>query len=201
MIRAIHPDRHGPVVADKVAALAIHALDPDCGHITNRQRRSIRLRAQDDRLQFLGCAFLGAGAHAGVCALNLARRVDLHLGGDHRCNLRHGDIMGNELTGGHLDNGAGGGDTANGGAGDAHLKKPQDQLIRQQPQLLRPDRAGDDDIGDPVTPDRALDLRIFGVFGQGGDRIDRVLHIIGGARHVPAGFKIDVDHRAPLARG
>ena len=181
LIRAVDPHRHRRVLPHEIGTAAVDAFDPDRCHITNGQRRSVRIGAQDDPGQFVRRAFLTAGAHASIRAGDIARRIGIDLGGNGGSDFRHADIMGDQRRRGHLDDGFRRCDTADGGAGDADLEQAHDQLIRKEPQLLGADIAGDHHVGHPIAPGTAFDGGLFRLFRQGGDQADRCLHIIRGA--------------------
>ena len=99
----------------------------------------------------------------------------------------------------HFDHRFGRGNAPDRRACDPHGEKPRHHLISKKRQLFRLDRSRDHQIGDPVPPGPATHVGFFSVFRQCRDGVDRGLHIIRGARHVPPRFKIERDRGAAFA--
>ena len=201
LVGPVDPHRDGRVFAHEIAPQARCALDRDRGHVAHGQVGAIGVRPQHDAGDLVGGPFFDPGADAGIGPGDVARRAGVDLGRDGAGDLGHGDVMGDQVDRGHLDHGLWRGDAADGGAGDAFGEQPGDEFIGKAAQLIHIDGAGDYDIGDPVAPAASADLGVFGFLGQGADRIDRGLHVVAGAGHVPARLELQVDAGAPLGRG
>mmetsp|Transcript_18256 Transcript_18256/g.28887 ORF Transcript_18256/g.28887 Transcript_18256/m.28887 type:complete len:220 (+) Transcript_18256:3264-3923(+) len=98
LVRAIHADRNSGVVAHEIAAIAVAAQTGDGGHIAHAQLGPIRVRAQNNAANFLGAAFFGAGADAGIGPGDIPRRACVDLRRDGGRNLRHCYIVGDQLN-------------------------------------------------------------------------------------------------------
>ena len=108
--------------------------------------------------------------------------------------------MADQTRGRHLDNCLRCGNAPDGAAGHASHKQTRDKLVGKPAQLIRPNRACDDDIRDSVAPRAAPHSRILGLIRQGRNGINCGLHIICSASHVPAGIKVECNTRPALAR-
>ncbi len=136
-VRAVDADRDRRVVADEIAAIAVHPLDADPRHVADRQFRAVGVRAQHDAGDVGGRALLAAGAHPGIGRRHLARR-------DRRRPRRRWssaisampDVMGDQVDRGHLDDGAWRGDAADRAAGDPRREQPRHEFVGEAAQLF-----------------------------------------------------------------
>ena len=65
-------------------------------------------------------------------------------------------------------------------SGDAFGEEALDELVREVRKLIDADRSLDDDIRYPVRPAPAPDFRVFGIFGQVRDSVERGGHVVFG---------------------
>ena len=201
VLGAVDADRNSRILAHEIGAVPVGAAHLDPGDVTDGQRRTVVIRPEGEGRDPLGAAGGGPGAHAG------AGRVDLACGGgvggrrNHGGDLGHGNVVADQRGGGHLDHDLRRRDAADGGPRDARIEETRDELVREPAKLVGRDRAGDHHVGYPVPPRAPAHRRRVGALGKVGDAVDGDLHLVGGARHVPAGFELDLDGGAPLATG
>ena len=197
----IHADRDRRVVTHKVGTLPVDAVLADRGHVPDGEGRARCFAAQNDVGYCGGVAFFDARAHACICPRHVARGIGISLRTNSVRDLGEGHVMPDQRDCRHLHHDFRCGDPSDGGARDPSGEKARDVFIGKPRQLIHAHGPGDYHVGHPVAPIAPAHGRLIYAFGQACHGIHSGLHVIGGTRHVPTGFKVQSDGGAPLTGG
>ena len=195
---ALHPDRHGRVLAHKGRAPPIRAVHPHAGHVADAQHRTVSRHPQGDIADLVRASPLFAGPHPGGPRRHFPRGRSHDRRRDGIGNLGHGHVMPHQRDRGHLDNGLRRRQSVDRGPRHPRRKKPRGEFVGQPRQLIHAHRPGDHHIRHLIAPGAAPHLGFLGIGGQGRHALDRRRHILRGPIQINPRLELDLDRGPPL---
>ena len=199
LIRTVDPDRHCGILTHIVGPAPVGAFDQDPSDVPHEKLGSVRKRPKGDRLDFLNRPFCESGAHPGGDPGDLPGRVCFRLLPYRRRDFAQRNVVADEFPLPHLHHRQGGLHAANRGTGDAGSEQPNNELVGVFAEQADRHRAGDDDIGNPVSPHASPYGRLLDILRKPRGRINCGPDIVRSPLHVPSGLELQRDPGIALA--